>query len=174
MRSSTGCSVWPGQAHVPRKKTTRRRLAHPPAASVRQKAVRGYPEGCPDGYTTLAWPSKQHLLPGRAGRNLNRRPLDPQFCPGHFPSDTSGDNSLPTASSTRDFIRTDTTADDHQLPPFSGFSGAMVLTAVLTDGHFQRPLAVTLQDLACRWSTGVRWRRLRRSTSPKVGRSTEM
>jgi hypothetical protein len=31
-----------------------------------------------------------------------------------------------------------------------GFSGAIVLTAVLTGGHFQRPLAVTLQDLAPR------------------------
>ena len=65
--------------------------------------------------------------------DLNRRPLDPQFCPGHFPSDTSGDNSLLIVPSTRDFIRTDTTASNHPLPPFSGFSGAMVLTAVLTD-----------------------------------------
>jgi hypothetical protein len=65
--------------------------------------------------------------------DLNRRPLDPQFCPGHFPSDTGRDHWLPIVPSTRDFTRTDTTADDHQLPPFSGFSGAMVLTAVLTE-----------------------------------------
>ena len=39
--------------------------------------------------------------------------------------------------STRDFTRTDTTADDHQLPPFSGFSGAMVLTAVSHGGTFR-------------------------------------
>jgi hypothetical protein len=64
---------------------------------------------------------------------LNPERLDCQFCPGHFPSDTGRDHWLPIVPSTRDFTRTDTTADDHQLPPFSGFSGAMVLTAVLTE-----------------------------------------
>jgi hypothetical protein len=81
--------------------------------------------------TQASSPSTKVFLSGWP--DLNRRPLDPQFCPGHFPSDTGRDHWLPIVPSTRDFTRTDTTADDHQLPPFSGFSGAMVLTAVLTE-----------------------------------------
>ncbi len=85
------------------------------------------PEALPPRWLT------PYLLLWSGWPDLNRRPLDPQFCPGHFPSDTGRDHWLPIVPSTRDFTRTDTTADDHQLPPFSGFSGAMVLTAVLTE-----------------------------------------
>ena len=54
------------------------------------------------------------------------RPLDPQFCPGQVPPIRARENSMnPQAPSTRDFTRTDTTASNHPLPPFSGFSGAM-------------------------------------------------
>ena len=79
--------------------------------------------------------------------------------------------------SARDFIRTDTTADNRPSPPSSGFSGTMALTAVLTGGHFQRPLAVTLQDLAprqalARGSAGFVAQRRRRSEDlPRCSRS---
>jgi hypothetical protein len=44
------------------------------------------------------WPKPLPRLPGSfwsGWPDLNRRPLDPQFCPGHFPSDTNHDDALP-------------------------------------------------------------------------------